>query len=270
MKLENNYKVLYDKNKIGYATKDLLGLKNASKITLCIDGDSSREIHLADYKLIYEKANYIYGSTTGFVSKEDDLIVGLDEAGEVVFGKIVTPPAPIIKYNVSVSDDSIEYRTVTGIGQYAAGVVVEVKFIINVHFEIEHIFADKDLPDLVVTSGTSEAEGNWVKATFTMPEDNVVLTLSADPIIKLNTTVPYISLEGYNKSYTPGTRDIYLLIRGIDDNYDYIAEGIDATETPRAFNYQGKWYSMSEDVGYEIELSEMPDTDLTIYFKIEE
>ena len=267
--LKNNYKILYEKAKAGFATKGLPNDDTSSKVTLYADGDSSKEIHLSDYKLVYDKSGVVYGSTSHIPTSEDVQISGLDENNDVVFGREVIPPTPTKKYMVSVSDDSIEYRSVKGIGQYASGVSVEVLFSIDHHFDIEHINADKELSDLVVTSGTSETDGNWVKATFTMIEDDVVLTLSADPIIKLSTTVPYKSLEGYNKSYVPGTRDIYIVIRGIDDNYDYIATGIDATETERPFNYQGKLYEMGEEVGYEIEVSEMPETDLTIDFRIE-
>lgn len=104
--LKNNYKILYEKSKAGYASKKLPWDETNSKVTLCVGGDVSKEVHLADYKLIYEKNGLIYGSLERFPTDEDDQISGLDEAGEAVFGESVTPPPPaedpIVKLTTTV------------------------------------------------------------------------------------------------------------------------------------------------------------------------
>ena len=261
MKLQNEYKILYEKitkdSKIGFASKKLQWDNTNSKVTLFANDE---EVHLTNYKLIYEKDGYVYGSTSSLPSDTDVMISGLDEEGNVVFGAGVVPP-PVTSYTVSISDTSIEYRFVDGDGEYEVGQPVEVKFTLDYHYDIEHIVSNVDISDLTVTSGTSETEGNWVKATFTMPISDVILTLSADPMILLQTEFPYDHTEGFGL-YKVGETNIMLRIYGLPpagDTVHYNVVAIDSTGTERGLDLTGDY-----DEYFETMLVEMPDADVTI------
>lgn len=111
MKLQNDYKILYEKiteeEKSGYATKNLPWDETNSKVSLRANDD---EVKLSDYKLIYEKDGFIYGSLERIPTDADDMISGLDEEGNVIFGVgVVPPPAtdPIVRLNTTVESKEL-------------------------------------------------------------------------------------------------------------------------------------------------------------------
>lgn len=93
MYLQNDYKILYEGKdegvRAGFATKELPYDGTDSKVTLFVAGDGGPEVHLADYRIVYEKAGIIYGGKTAFPTDEDEVLVGKDIAGKLVIGKEV-------------------------------------------------------------------------------------------------------------------------------------------------------------------------------------
>ncbi len=101
MELKNGYRVIYDK------AADGEHVFSASKTGVFTDAEEIVKIAAGEYKLVYEKAGQLYGSTTGIPAEGDycfeefDIVFVEDEAGNEPDVVNEDPVAPVTKPEVN-------------------------------------------------------------------------------------------------------------------------------------------------------------------------